>query len=586
MVRRSMRKIPRGGFQSQTAAAAAALAGQAANAYRKNRKRKRKGKVVPDSQINLTPQDISSAKNGKITKRVKKKLTSPKSLRAHKTEVELAEIEVNGKVKTTVCTEEREVELAPPVTPYVPFVPSLPNQQLKPAFTVGSGKPKDNLGGRSLFGSQLKLPQGSTLKSTFRFGRSAMPSRDVAVPVDITMYGSDIGTNFSGGEATQALAKSPSMLNRKVGLNTIHTIFMGIELPNLAYKRLLTTKKFTRTAVNDVTSDILREMYDVPLADGDATSDESKGGTRSIYCPHQRHGSFTITNLQKFLSFKVKVHICQFRPLQQLYVDKTFIDPAKQIQFVYNALPENSIITSRANCPVTKPLIDKNLTKNSEVWGLHNNDEVKEAIGTWEFETQYPTRLSSSPRFDESVRILKTQSYNVGPGSTRKIDVIRNLNTLWSAYGNYDNVTPATIASRGKFDTASRLFLMVEIHGQKEVNYYQAAKDANGDVTRTWSLADTGPAIFATSVEYKAQVASVPRLLEDGNDAGICYRRNYLNLPNMTDTSRQITIPHNRIADSEESIADGTTKFILPVMTEEGSSVAAGLARAVLNKQE
>lgn len=582
-----MRRIPRGGFQSQSAAAVAALAGQAANAYRKNRKRKRKGKVVPDSKINLTPQDIASAKNGKVTKRVKKKLSSPKNIRAHKTEVEMANMEVNGKLKTAVCTEEREVQVAPPAAPYIPFTPSLPNLSMKSSYKVGSGKPKDTLGGKSLFGSQLKLPQGSTLASTFRLGRSSMPSRDVAVPVDITMYNSDIGTDFSGGEATQALAKSPAMQNREVGLNTIHTMFMGIELPNIAYKRLLTTKKFTRTAVNDVTSTILKQMYDVPLADGTTDSDEAKGGTRSIYCPHQRHGSFTITNLQKILSFKVKVHICQFK--DAISYTETYINPATQINFVYNGLPENSMITSATSCPDEKKLIDKDLTNPSEVWGLRNDDEVKEAVGTWSLNTQYPTRLSSSPRFADTVRILKTQSYNVGPGSTRKIDVIRNLNTLWSAYGNYDTVTP-DVNKRGVYDTASRLFLMVEIHGQKNVNYYQATKDTSGNVTRTWSIADTGPAIFATSVEYKAQVASVPRLLEEDNDAGICYRRNYLKLPNLSQSSRQITIPHSRIVDSEESIitptSGTTTKFILPVMTEEGNAIGAGLVRAVLNKQE
>lgn len=585
---RYRRRVPRGGFGGPAiVGAAAALA-----AARKNAKRlqvKPKPKKKKRERDRITRRDIELTKKGNPPKKVKKILDAPNHFIKHQTQVESCKINVNGKVKTATSTEDRLVQQAPPSSPTgIVF-------SLKGVTPSASNKPKDNLNGRSLFSvPQLKLPQGSKLSSIITMGRNALPSKSIATPVDIVMFKSDLGGGFDDGSPD--LTKSPAMMNKIVGLNMVHNMLIPLELPNLAYKRLLSTKKFTKSSVENVTDDLLRKLYDPNNAAPDDNSNlynANDGGVRSVYCPHKRQAIYTVNNIQRFLSLKVKIHICQIKQPsfeKQSGQHVTYIDPQNAFFRAWNAMMPNARIPSAGDGSAGNPLvydIKTDLLKSPVspqlVWGMKNDEFIK-MVGSWHVNTTFPSTLRSSPTFDETFNVIKSLSYNVGPGCSREINVTRHLNSNFASYGKFNLNTPPSSDNEGRanYDTETRLFALVEVHGKESVQYYQFKK---GDATanppvpdeRLWSVAKTGPARFSQSLEMRSTVGTVPHLIDTDEDDGCVYRRNYLTLNDINHISRKVYVAGNRIAESEEkAVNTGDITFIVPVNTPDGQQVAAG----------
>lgn len=605
--RRSYRRIPRGGFQGQTAAAAAALIGQAANAYRSKKRvtvvsappKKKKKK----ERARITKRDIDLTKKGNPPKKVKKLLDAPSSFIKHKTQVESCKVNVNGKVKTGTSTEERVIRQAPPQGPTTGIVIDIKGRG-NPTFGVPSLREQDNIGGRSLFSvPQLKLPQGSMLSSIITMGRNALPSRSIATPVDIAMFKSDIGSGFSDG--TPDLVKSPAMQNTKIGLNMVHNMLIPLELPNLAYKRLLSTKKFTLNDVSSVTDTLLERLYN-PNNAAPGSSTENSGGVRTVYCPHKRRAIYTISNIQRYLDIKVKIHICQIKSNGEFNTmnKRVYLSPKLALEHVFNNMTPNQKIPTTvtdATPPATGKVLNYTIATEklrqaggvvlsaAKVWGL-TDAELTAMFGKYWCNTTFPATLRSSPTFDNTINIIKSVSYNIGPGCSRRIDVSRHLNSNFAAYGTFTENTPpaANTAERANYDTETRLFALVEVHGRPSVQYYQyqkanptAVPPITEDV-RLWSVAKSGPALFSQSLEYHAQVGSDPKLIDTDEPDGIVYRRNYLSLKDINNSTRKVYVEHERIGTAESDVTTpGDITFIVPVNTVDGESVAAGKSRTI-----
>jgi len=600
MVRR-YKRVPRGGFGGPAVvAAAAALA-----AARKNAKRvqvKPKPKKKKRERDRITRRDIELTKKGNPPKKVKKVLDAPNHFIKHKTQVESCKINVNGKVKTATSTEERLVQQAPPMGPTTGIVLDIKGGM--PSFAVPL-KESDNIGGKSLFSvPQLKLPQGSMLSSIITMGRNALPNRSIATSVDVAMFKSDIGAGFADG--TPDLMKSPAMQNTKIGMNMVHNMLIPLELPNLAYKRLLSTQKFTLNDVETVADTLLERLYN-PNNAAPGSSVENSGGVRTVYCPHKRRAIYTISNIQRYLDIKVKIHICQIKSNGEFNATKkrVYLSPKLALEHIWNNLTPNARIPTTvtdATPPDTGKVLGYNIRTEklrqaggeilaaAKIWGV-TSLELNDMIGKYWVNTTFPATLRSSPTFDNTINIIKSVSYNVAPGCSRRIDITRHLNSCFSSYGSFvENTPPASEpAERANYDTETRLFALVEVHGRPSVQYYQYQKANPSGSTpipedvRLWSVAKSGPALFSSSLEYHATVGSDPKLIDTNQPDGIVYRRNYLTLKDINNSTRKVYIEADRIGTSESEVTTpGDIKFIIPVNTVDGESVAAGKPRQIV----
>jgi hypothetical protein len=426
--------------------------------------------------------------------------------------------------------------------------------------------------GGSLF-KRYQLPPGSKLSSTISLGRRAFPPNSVAQPAKATIFKSE----FKAG--TGDLVKGEAFRAKTVGFNRVLNVLVPLQMPELGMRRMSIMQNWNYASSHAPTDSELQAAYDTPSKDGFDKDDStliSGGIGRKTYVPNNQYASYSVTNLNKLLNMSIKLSLVQLKGIRGMYLNNSniinlrYINPITALGTVLEAMPANNKVDSAftAHSGVANT--------NHKIWGF-GAEECEEFIGAYTAETVTPYTLQSSPTFEDNFHVIKSLNFNIGPGSTRELNLNRFGSTCYQNMGDFNQVTPSSsqLDHRMNFSPRERIFVLVEIKGAPNQSYYrylnitgQTEKDK-----RTWSVAKSAPVQFSHKLDMhvelplKQDINTVSYDASAGKLGGVVYKKNYMKITNETNVSATVHQPYDNIYPDETAIAAGTDGYIFPIAT-------------------
>lgn len=528
---------------------------------------KTRGGFVPGFGLRRAPkpeggfQSLRRKKGDIDIPKVKKLLfNKPKVRRSKNVELSEAVQFENGLEKETVVMEEREVEYAPVLSNrgLYSILQAVGNLQKR----TNSGPPSSKLpgsGGGSKEGyglfNKMSLPEGSTLVSKITLGKNALPSKAIATEAEACVYSSEI--NAPGN----TLMTAPAFQLSSVGINETQNALIPVQFADEAYMRMSLMQDFTKHASRTPTVDQIGRMYDSPTGSGEHSGVEpySGGKGRMTYVPFRTKADWTFTNVNRTLACDLKVHIVQLKREGEYPDTKPLtIDPWRPMLDCLTRMPDNNKINTTVGTALARAGI------THECWG-YTTAEFADYVGRYSAKTVTGYPLSSSPVFEDRFNVLKTLKFNVSAGCSRKIELTNHINRCYTKFG-----TAATIMGddvNSGLDT--RMFLLVEISGQKNVPFYKATYNSETTPpTREWSLADSAPCDYYMELDQHVAYGIETRLREHHAQGGLPYKRSFISVENESNVSE--VFHTDNIVDDESHITSSNTQgYIVPVSQDK-----------------
>lgn len=420
----------------------------------------------------------------------------------------------------------------------------------------------------ALWRSQRALPVGSVISEHSQIGRPSVPRGRGFNPVSIKTYRSeqrgDSSTSFD-------LFKAPAFRQDASGINEIYSTMIPLEPSEINMRRLSLMSHPNISASNTVSDDRVEEFWDTPTDPDIGTM----AGSRSSYFPYSLGAKYKLTNLNEVLNCTVKISLVQLRGPLGFSSGFEVYQPDTHIETCLEAMPVQSKILNGGNySPVSRPLANAyadQADKGTQAqWG-YTETEFEEREGAYTFLTR--KSIKSSPRYKNQFNELYTTSCAVGAGSSFEYSLTHNINRCFSHLGNLADI------NAGNRWTSPAVFMLVEVSGRKDTNYYRAFKPAGGEITRTFS-SGTGPVVFAqafdTSMEFCSEDQPITQSGAVNSISGFPYIKSYLNVENQTNVSEIINEPFSSIIQQETELVDDVSSIIVPVKvtgTLQGSSI-------------
>ncbi len=494
--------------------------------------------------------------------KIKKLLFSnPKKRRSKNVEFSEAVQFENATEKETIVTEEREVEYAPILSNrgLYQVLQAVGNIAQRTRTKGGSpNKIPPSGGGKSegfgLF-SKKSLPEGSTLVSKITLGRNAFPSKAIATEAKARVYGSE-------QMESNLLRTSPAFSQRFVGIGETSNMLIPMQFADDAYLRMSMMQYFSRGASNTVSNTMIADMYDAPTTPSPITSATYSGGYgRRTYVPFRTESQFTITNVNRTLPMKARIHIVQLKNEgSNSDTSPLILNPANVMNGCLDSMPTNNKIDTA----VTEHAMRQTGSLSHVVWGL-TSTEFASATGNYEAKTATGFPISSSPVFEERFNVLKTLNFNVAAGSSRRVELINHINRCYTRFGKMSAIMSGSINS----GLNTRLFLLVEAHGQPDTPFYRAVRTGdNTEPTREWATAKSAPANFYMELDMDCVWPIETSLYRGSSSGGITYKRSFIDVSNETAVDK--TFHTTDIIESESDLsATVTSGYIVPVTSEK-----------------
>jgi len=266
----------------------------------------------------------------------------------------------------------------------------------------------------------------------------------------------------------------------------------------------------------------------------------------------------------------VKMSLVQLKGSRTLYTiganvdDKRYIDPKASLRVALSAMPANNKVDNDFAA------LAGEATTNHKIWGF-NNPECEKFIGAYTGETVFPYTLQSSPLFGDSFHVIKSLNFNVGPGSTRELNLRRFGSTCFQKMGDLDSITGSSVEQRMNLSPQERIFVLVEVKGARNQAYYRYNNDTSLTELekRTWSVAKSAPVQFTHNLEMSVELPLKQNINTDSTlQGGIVYKKNYMKITNESNVSETVHQPYDSIYQDEFEIPLEQDGYIFPVATD------------------
>ena len=345
-------------------------------------------------------------------------------------------------------------------------------------------------------------------------------------------------------------------------------------MPELGMRRMSLMRNWNYASSHLPTDAELEAAYNTPSKDGfdtDASSGVILGGVgRKTYVPNNQYASYSVTNLNKLLNMSVKMSLVQLKGSRTLYVsgagvdNKRYIDPKAALRVALAAMPANNKVDNDFAA------LAGEATTNHKIWGF-TNSECEKFIGAYTGETVFPYTLQSSPLFGDNFHVIKSINFNVGPGSTRQLNLRRFGSTCFQKMGNLDSITGSQPEQHMNWSPQERIFVLVEVKGAPNQSYYRYYNDPalTEQEKRTWSVAKSAPVQFTHSLKMDVELPLKQNInTDDTSQGGIVYKKNYMKITNESNVSATVHQPYDSIYQDEFEIPLEQDGYIFPVATD------------------
>ncbi len=422
----------------------------------------------------------------------------------------------------------------------------------------------------SLWRTQRALPVGSVITESTQMGRPYIPRGRGFNPVSIKTYRSEQRGN-SG--STFDVFKAPAFRQDACGINEIYSSLIPLEPGDLNMRRLSLMAHPSLAAAKSVTDERVIAFWDAPTDFG-----STNGGMRTSYFPYSLGAKYKVTNLNEVLNCNVKISLVQLKGPLGFASALEVYKPDSTLAQTLGAMPDRSLILNAAGTdfsPVSSKLAnayaDQATQGAQEQWG-YTTLEFAQKHGAYTFQTR--RSIKTSPTYKTHFNELYSTTCRIGAGSSFEYDFKQNINRCFTKLADFADVD---VENRW---TSPAVYMLVEISGRKDTNYYRALRETGSDViTRTFS-SGTGPVVFAqsfdTSMEFCSQDQPITQTGNNPSISGFPYIKSYLNVENQFNVSEIINEPFSSIIQQETELVDDTSSIIVPVKvtgTIQGSGI-------------
>ena len=494
-------------------------------------------------------------------------LSGAKSIRSGNQEVSSATVADNGVTKNVFVHETLTAKVARQISGATAM------GQYDKYVGGGSSAPpgsSSTYGGAGLF-NKVMLPQGSVLKSTVKFASSKFPSKQIAQPAKVCVFKSDI-------ELSGNLEKSLTYTAKDAGINQTHVSLFPIGVPQLAQRRLSMMYEMSLEASRLATKAHMTTFYDeAGYSDYQNTSNVSEAdrfASRKMYCPVNSTHNFSVSNLNSRLASNAKISIVQCKGKNT--------NASGLTHNVYSALT-TLVASMKPNTVISGVTATPQCVPNQYMYGLTEAESVAKE-GAHQVMLRTPARLQHVSEFDAQFRTLKTFSFNIQPGCSREVELHLNRNINFAGIGATNDVINWNNTSNSvNQPTDQDYFILLEMSGVKNQQFYKSVKDNVGLVSRTWSKALSAPVRFNTSLEINHEYPLDRTTRQTFAMGGATYKSFYLDISTEKNVSLPVDVSFDTIVENETDQANNTTKYIVPV-NADGQVLGTGVRASKVSK--